>query len=512
MSIITPTTRRRNQFDAQGETIFRALVESVRDYAIFVLDPAGHVATWNTGAERIKGYTADEIIGKHFSIFYPEIDKQNDKPGMELRVASQVGRLEDEGWRIRKDGTRFWANVTITALRNEAGELIGFGKITRDLTERRAAEQRFRLLVEGVTDYAIFSLDTKGNVASWNSGAQRIKGYTADEIVGKHFSNFYTPKDVAAGMPKRVLKIAEEEGHFEGEGWRVRKDGSCFWSSVVVTAIRDEEGTLTGFSKVTRDITDRKRLMDELQQHAHELEAQIAERERTNAELEAFSYSVSHDLRAPLRAIEGFASALEEDYGNQFDETAKDYLNQITSAATRMNRLVQDLLDYGRLNRIEFVLRPVELKSLTQDVLAEMGKEAKFAKAQLPKGLSVQAHEPTLRQAIWNLVSNAFKFRKPNTDPKVMISVKEGKAPDSLRLLVTDNGIGIAPQHTEKIFKVFERLHGIEEYPGTGIGLAIVKRGIERMGGTVGVESKSGEGSTFWIELPKAQPGGRTTE
>lgn len=512
MSTITPSNKRNRQIDLQGEKIFRTLVESVRDYAIFFLDPTGHVVTWNIGAERIKRYSADEIIGKHFSIFYPEIDKKNDKPGMELRVASKVGRFEDEGWRIRKDGSRFWANVIITAIRNEAGELIGFGKITRDLTERRAAEQRYRLLVEGVTDYAIYSLDREGYVTTWNSGAQRIKGYTADEIIGKHFSNFYTPEDAAAEVPKRVLKIAEEEGHFEGEGWRVRKDGSRFWSSVVVTAIRDEEGTLAGFSKVTRDITYRKRLMDELQQHAHELELQVAERERTNAELEAFSYSVSHDLRAPLRAIEGFASALEEDYGNQFDEAAKDYLNQITSAATRMNRLVQDLLDYGRLNRIEFVLHPIELKPAIEGVLGEMGEEAKFAKFAVPKGLSVQAHEPTLRQVILNLLSNAFKFRKPNTAPKVAISVREGRTPDSLRLLVTDNGIGIAPQHTEKIFKVFERLHGIEEYPGTGIGLAIVKRGIERMGGAVGVESKSGEGSTFWIELPKAQTGRRTTE
>jgi PAS domain S-box-containing protein len=505
MSSITPIRKRIKQADIKGETIFKAMVESVKDYAIFVLDPEGRVATWNAGAQRIKGYTADEIIGRHFSAFYPEIDIRNGKPDMELRVAAQVGRVEDEGWRLRKDGTRFWANVVITAIRGREGQLVGFGKVTRDLTERRAAEQRYRLLVEGVSDYAIYSLDTEGNITSWNIGAQRIKGYTADEIIGKHFSTFYTSKDFAAGMPQKVLKIAEQEGHFEGEGWRVRKDGSRFWSSVVVTAIRDEEGKLTGFSKVTRDITDRKRLMDELRQHAHELEVQIAERERTNAELEAFSYSVSHDLRAPLRAIEGFASALEEDYGQQFDEIAKDYLSQIISASTRLNRLVHDLLDYGRLNRIELGLQPVELRTLIRTVLAETGNEARFAKLQVPKGISVVAHEPTLRQAIFNLISNAFKFRKPNTNPKVIVSAKEGQAPNSVRLLVTDSGIGIPSQHIEKIFKVFERLHGIEEYPGTGIGLAIVKRSIERMGGRVGVESKHSEGSTFWIELPKAE-------
>jgi PAS domain S-box-containing protein len=489
----------------QSEDVFRTLVESVRDYAIFVLDPNGIISSWNPGAQRLKLYEPHEIIGKHFSIFYPETDIRNGKPEMELRVAAQTGRFEDEDWRLRKDGTRFWANVVITAIRNKQGELIGFGKITRDLTDRRIAEQRYRLLVESVRDYAIFSLDPQGTVTSWNSGAQRIKGYSADEIIGQHFSRFYTPEDAIAGMPAKVLSIAETEGHFEGEGWRVRKDGSRFWASVVVTPLRDEEGNLTGFSKVTRDITDRKRLLDELRQHAHELEMQVAERERTNAELEAFSYSVSHDLRAPLRAIEGFASALKEDYGAQFDATATDYLDQIMRASTRMNRLVKDLLDYGRLSRIDVSAENVLVRPLLESVIKEAGENSAEVILEGDLGTTVLAHEATLAQVLVNLVSNAVKFRKPDVPARIIIRVSKAPQDRFVRISVIDKGIGIAPQHLERIFKVFERLHGIEEFPGTGIGLAIVKRGTERMGGHLGVESTVGEGSTFWIDLPQGE-------
>ncbi len=485
----------------QHESIFRAMVESVQDYAIFVLDPTGVVATWNPGAEQLKGYKAEEIIGKHFSIFYPEVETRNGKPRYELEVAAEVGRFEDEGWRIRNDGSRFWANVVITAIRDEKGKLLGFGKITRDLTERRAAEQRYRLLIESVTDYSIFSLDARGYVTSWNSGAQRIKQYTAEEIIGKHFSTFYTEEDARAGMPEKVLQTARDTGHWEGEGWRVRKDGTRFWSSVVVTAIRDEEGNVTGFSKVTRDITDRKKLMDELRRHTEELELQVAERERTNAELEAFSYSVSHDLRAPLRAIEGFASALNEDYGETLDETAKEYLQQVMIASTRMNRLVQDLLNYGRLSRIEMSQQKIALKPLLERVLNEGAHDSGKISLSGELQRKVVAHEATLVQVLQNLVTNALKFHKPGVEPRVEIAV-HGADGNRVRISVQDNGIGIDARHTERIFKVFERLHGIEEYPGTGIGLAIVKRGMERMGGSCGVASVLGEGSTFWIELP----------
>jgi PAS domain S-box-containing protein len=249
----------------------RLLVESVVDYAIFMLDAEGHVTTWNIGAEKIKGYTADEIIGQHFSKFFTREDIEGGKPERELELAIRQGRFEDENWRVRKDGTRFWANVVITALRDEGGKLRGFGKVTRDLTARRAveeelrrAEQRFHQLIDAVIDYAIFLLDPSGRVATWNSGAHRLKGYAADEIIGKEFSNFYTPEDRAAGKPARILEAVRRDGRYEDEGWRVRKDGSRFWANVVITSLRGDGGELLGFAKVTRDLTERRRAEEEL--------------------------------------------------------------------------------------------------------------------------------------------------------------------------------------------------------------------------------------------------------
>jgi len=245
--------------------LHRLLVESVQDYAIFALDPDGYILSWNAGAQRFKGYTADEIVGKHFSIFYPHEKIASGFPEYELREAARTGRFEDEGWRLRKDGTRFWASVVITALRDSTGTLVGYAKVTRDLTERRAADQalrlseeRFRLIVQGVQDYAIFMLDPTGHVATWNEGAERIKQYRADEIIGKHFSIFYPPDKIAEQFPQYELREAERTGHFEDEGWRLRKDGTRFWANVVITALRDPDGHLIGFSKVTRDLTERR--------------------------------------------------------------------------------------------------------------------------------------------------------------------------------------------------------------------------------------------------------------
>ena len=265
--------------------LHRLLVESVQDYAIFALDTAGYILSWNAGAQRFKGYTADEIVGKHFSIFYPQERIASGFPEYELREAARTGRFEDEGWRIRKDGTRFWASVVLTALRDSTGTLVGYAKVTRDLTERRGAEEalrlseeRFRLIVQNVQDYAIFMLDPSGHVATWNDGAQRIKQYTAEEIIGKHFSIFYPPDRIAEQFPQYELREAERTGHFEDEGWRLRKDGSRFWANVVITALRDSGGHLIGFSKVTRDLTERRASEDRAIESARRVAAEEAAR------------------------------------------------------------------------------------------------------------------------------------------------------------------------------------------------------------------------------------------
>src|SRR3984893_12880013 len=259
----------------QSEERFKLLVESVRDYAIFMLDPSGHVLTWNAGAERFKGYRADEIIGQHFSRFYPPEALASGLPEHELQVASKTGVFEDEGWRVRKDGSLFWANVVITAMRDAQGELVGFAKVTRDLTQRRAQEEdlrrsdeRFRLLIEGVTEYAIFMLDPNGKTATWNNGAARIKGYTADEIIGQHFSVFYPQEAKDSGWPDHELQVAAEKGSFVDTGWRLRKDGTTFWANVTITAIRDDSGQLIGYAKLTRDMTEAKRI--EAIEHANQ--------------------------------------------------------------------------------------------------------------------------------------------------------------------------------------------------------------------------------------------------
>ena len=262
-----------------SEEPLRLFIENVQDYAVFMLRPDGCIATWNAGAERIKGYKPLEIIGQHFSQFYPEEDVRSGYPERLLQVAKDEGRVETEGWRVRKDGSKFWARVTITAIRDSTGKLIGFGKVTRDLTEHRLAElalrrseERSRLFVEAVQDYAIFMLDREGNIITWNIGAQRIKGYKPSEIIGHHFSRFYPEEDIRNGKPAWELEVAIRDGRFEDEGWRVRKDGSKFWANVIITPLKDSAGDLLGFTKVTRDFTDRMTAQKSLEESQRKLE------------------------------------------------------------------------------------------------------------------------------------------------------------------------------------------------------------------------------------------------
>jgi PAS domain S-box-containing protein len=495
------------------ERQFALLVGSVTEYAIFLLDVDGIVRSWNAGAERAKGYAAEEIIGRHFSTFYTAPDRERDHPSWELEQARAEGRYEEEGWRVRKDGSQFWANVVITAIRDGSGELIGFGKVTRDLTTRRLAEeqlrlsatdlqtandqlQQFRRLVAAVRDYAIFMLDPGGHIATWNPGAEHLKGYDAEEALGRHFSIFYSEEDRAAEHPARELAIAASEGRYEEEGWRVRKDGTRFWASVVITAVRDDDGTLVGYAKVTRDLTARRAADERLQ--ATQLELQ-----RSNEELDRFASVAAHDLREPLRTVSGFAGLLVSRFGAELPEGAQPLLEEIEASVERMTQLIDDLLTFARAAESSPSSRPVLLAGAARQALSDLkaAVDERGARVELDMAQDavVHAHPADVEIVLRNLLSNALKFSDAD-EPRV--SLAGGRVRDVWRIEVVDNGIGIAPEDRERIFTPFQRLHARAEYPGTGLGLAICKRVVERHGGAIGVDSTPGQGSRFWVTLP----------
>ena len=479
--------------------MYHLLVEQVKDYAIFFLDPEGFVRSWNEGGRRIHGYEAHEMVGKHFSIFYPKADIESEKPAFELRMAREMGRYEEEGWRLRKDGSRFWADVVVTPLRDRGGALTGFAKITRDLTQRKfqeeqlqrllESEERFRLLVDQVKDYAIFFLDARGNISSWNQGARRIKGYTADEIIGRHFSTFYTPEDLADDKPSRELTIAIREGRYEEEGWRVKKDGSRFWASVVITALWDKRGNLTGFAKVTRDLTDKKREEELL-------------RARTR-ELEAFAHTLSHDLRAPIRSISSYAQLLTEENSQLSTADHKKYLDKIYNSAQSMDALVRDILKLSQVSLAPAATETVNVEKVLRESLEYLDREIRESKANIAVRSPLpplQANRTLVFQIITNLLSNALKFSRPGEPPRVEIfsQVRDGMC----EIHVKDRGVGIPPDIQKSIFEIFNRGRASSGSHGTGIGLAIAKKAAERFGGSISLVSSEGEGSDFAVTLP----------
>ena len=492
--------------------LFRLLVEGVKDYAIFMLDNNGYVATWNLGAEAIKGYKQAEIIGKHFSIFYPEEDIQRDKPGYELRVAAEAGRFEDEAWRIRKDGSRFWAHVVITALKDQTGVLRGFGKVTRDLTDQKLAEEalrrseeRFRHMVESVKDYAIFMIDPKGYIESWNEGAKKIKGYQASEIIGKHFSIFYPEVDIQSDKPGMELRVAEEVGRFEDEGWRLRKDGSRFWANVIITALKDKDGVLLGFAKVTRDLTDRKYAEEQRLKLAREQVAR-AEAEAANRAKDEFVATVSHELRTPLNAILGWARIIRN---SKLDEKGfSRALDTIERNAKLQVQLIDDLLDVSRIisGKLRLTVIPLELAPVIEAAIDAIrpAADAKNIRLQvmLDSNTGLVSGDPDrLQQVVWNLLSNAVKF----TDKGGRIQVRLEHFDSHVVTTVSDTGKGIPPEFLPYVFDRFRqadssitRLHG-----GLGLGLAIVRQLVDLHGGSVHADSPGeNQGATFSFELP----------
>jgi PAS domain S-box-containing protein len=476
-----------------SEERFRQLVDSVTDYAIFMLTTSGMIASWNAGAQRIKGYRAEEILGKHFSIFYPKEDIDSGKPPRELEIAAREGRYVEEGWRVRKNGNRFWAHVTIAALRDAEGGLIGYSKVTRDVTELRIAneavrqsEERMRLMVEAVRDYAIFLLDPDGRVATWNVGAERLKGYKAGEIIGRHFSVFYPEEARRREHPAEELRRAKAEGRYEEEGWRVRKDGTQFWANVVITALFDQEGRHIGFTKVTRDFTETRNLR----------EAQLAVQLR-----DEFLATAGHELRTPLSAllmqVQGLARSARVE-----DPKLKQRLQKAATAGERLEKLITQILDVSRINVGRLVLdrERMRLDDVVRDVIDRFADLA--AEAQCPVVLRLEPVEGLwdrvrLEQVITNLVTNALKYGKGN--PVEVETLPEGQ---SAVLRIVDHGIGIASDDHKRIFERFERAKGTREYGGFGLGLWISRSIVEAMGGSISVRSVPGEGSTFTVKLP----------
>lgn len=500
----------------QSEERYRLMVEGVREYSIFLLDPTGHIQTWNEGAERIKGYSANEIIGKHFSIFYTGEDLESKKPEREIKIAIESGKYEEEGWRVKKNGSVFWANIVLTALFNEQNKLIGFSKVTRDLTERkyseeslRQSEERYRSLVEQVTDYGIFMLDQKGRIMSWNEGAKRMKGYQPEEIIGKYFSIFYPEEDILNGKPAHELKVARAEGKYEEEGWRLRKDGSTFWANVVITAVYNPEGSLIGYSKVTRDLTERKESERALREShnrlrilADKLQVTNTELSYANEELGQFTSIVSHDLQEPIRTIKSFLQLIEMKLDEGQHENLKTYISKSINAAARMKELIQNLLHYAQLGQGDVVEKPVSVKDLIDEALQNLRMLVEKSGAQITihsEVETVQGDPVQLVQLIQNLLSNALKFTESG-NPVIEIRCQREEG-GQVRISVKDNGIGIAEADLNKVFEIFRRLDTKKDFPGTGIGLAICKKIIDRHRGKIWPESEKGKGTTFHFTL-----------
>ncbi len=496
----------------RSEKILSLLVNGVKDYAIFMLDPNGRVMTWNEGAERINGYKAAEIIGRHFSEFYTKEARDSNHPNNELEIATLEGSYEEEGWRVRKDGTIFWAGVTITTIYDYSNELVGFAKVTRDLTESKLAAQKeemFRLMVNGVSDYAIFMLSPEGNILTWNEGAERIKGYSADEVIGQHFSMFYTKEAQKRKHPQNELEIARAAGKYEEEGWRLRKDGNLFWASVVITAIYDHD-KLIGFAKITRDLTQRL-----LSDQEREMAAKILD--DTNNELRfaldvknRFLSTMSHEVRTPISGIIGMTEILTlADLGEDNNKIVDD----IFLSSKRLLQLLNNLLESARMESgdmsVAYTLFPIRsvVSDVRQLILCDANKKhlriTGSCDPRVPE--LVYGDELKIRQILLNLVHNAVKFTSNEGEVEVTVGItEEDSRTMKVRFQVRDTGIGIKKQDKEKLFQPFAQANDATKtlFGGAGLGLSISKQFVTLIGGNIGFDSEFGKGSKFWFEVP----------
>ncbi len=492
---------------------YRLLIEAVTDYAIYMLDPDGIVSSWNPGAQRFKGYGAEEIIGQHFSRFYTAEDQASGLPARALETARREGKFEHEGWRMRKDGSRFWAYVIIDPIRTSSGEIVGYAKITRDLTERKAAEQalklseqQFRLLVQGVTDYAIYMLDPEGRVSNWNAGAQRIKGYFPHEIVGQHFSQFYTDEDRAAGNPQHALDTARREGRFENEGWRVRKDGTRFLAHVVIDAIRDDRGAIIGYAKITRDVSERKEAQEKLEKTREAL--------MQSQKMEAIGHltgGIAHDFNNLLMAVLGSLELMRKRLPD--DPKLKALLENAVQGAERGAVLTKRMLAFARRQELnsETIHVPELVRGMTDLLQRSLGQsiiiETRFPLALKP----IRADANQVEMALLNLAVNA-RDAMPQGGQIIMAARDEVVGPgrdDGLKpgryvcLSVSDTGIGMDAETLNRAMEPFFTTKGPGK--GTGLGLPMVHGLAEQSGGRFNLKSRQGEGTTAEVWLPAAE-------
>jgi PAS domain S-box-containing protein len=492
------------------------LVDKMRDYAILLLDVDGRVVTWNEGARRLKGYEEHEIVGRHFSTFYTPEDIARGHPTELLRTAVQQGTVEDRGWRVRKGGTRFWADVMITAVRDEAGNLRGFGKVVRDLTDRRAAEEalrvseeRLRLLVESVREYAIIMLDPGGLVVSWNNGAERIKGYRAEEVIGRDAQIFY-PEETRDRFPG-LLEEAKQRGCVEEEGWRVRKDGSRFWADVVLTSIKDDTGKLVGFAKITRDLTERRA--------AEQNALRLAQAEEAVRMRDEFLSIASHELKTPLTSLQlhllTLSRLVEKSPGapmNKLDVAGR--LDKAQKQIRRLTALIETLLDVSRIatGRLRLQIAPMDLAELVKEIFEDMRAAAERA------GCSLSLHvapgvitkgewdETRLAQVFTNLLDNALKYGR-GKPVEVEVTSDDG----GVRVCVVDHGIGIPHEDLVRVFGRFERAVSARHFGGLGLGLYVSREVVEAHGGRLRAESEPGVATRFTFELPRQAPRSSST-
>ncbi|WP_295987399.1 PAS domain S-box protein [uncultured Variovorax sp.] len=496
---------------------FRLMVEALHDHAVLLLDPAGDIVEGNRAAQRLYGCERDGIVGQHCSRFHPPEAIKEGLLDKALQQARESGRAHVESWLSRHDATRFWGETTFTRLDGPDGTARGFAQITRDVTERRqqdellrASEERFRLVVEGVKDYAIFMLDPEGHIVSWNLGAQHNKGYTADEIIGQHFSKFYPPEVAARGWPAEELRNALRDGRFEDEGWRVRKDGSRFWASVVITAVYDRAGRHRGFAKVTRDLTERRR---------------ITALEDEGRRMTTFLAMLGHELRNPLAPISNAVELLKrEQTESRVLRMTRDIIDR---QLKQMTRLIDDLLDVGRITsgKIQLEAKPVRLR----DAVLDAADAVRALAAQKEQRFEVQADaaDPWITgdrarivQVVSNLLHNACKFTPVGGQVSVSLGLGAANADTGLHdaeITVRDSGMGVQPQDMQRIFDLF--VQGEQDVArssgGLGLGLSLVQQLVALHGGRVSVFSsgRPGEGSEFVVQLPAAavpQPGGAT--